>query len=161
MWKKTLDAYEVSDDGKIRNTKTSREIRQFVGKDGYMRTQIAGKTRLVHRVIDNAYIPAEPGKDFINHKDGNKQNNNVSNLEWVTRSENLQHAYDHNLRNRPVGVKNGRCRLSKEQVSFIKENYRPGDKKYGAKPLAKLFGVAPQTISAVFCGQNWRDVNDE
>ena len=156
MWKKTLDKYEVSDEGRIRNSTTGREIKQFLGRDGYMRTQIAGKTRLVHRVIAKAYIPEDPSKPFINHKDGNKQNNRVDNLEWCTRSENMYHAYKHELKDRPFGHKNGRCRLSEDQVAFIKENYAPGDQTYGAKALAKRFGVAPQTISAINSGQNWR-----
>lgn len=158
MWRKTLDNYEVSYDGKIRNAKTKREIKQFVGKDGYLRTQIAGKTRTVHRIIANAYIPKEEGKDFINHKDGNKQNNCVDNLEWVTRSENLQHAYDNNLKQRPVGVRNGRCKLSVDDVLFIRKNYIPGDKEFGALALSKRYNVAPQTISAVISGQNWNHV---
>lgn len=155
-WKKTLDKYEVSDDGRIRNANTGREIKQFVGPDGYMRTQIAGKTRLVHRVIAKAYIPEDPEKVFINHKDGNKQNNRADNLEWCTRSENMYHAYSKDLKPKPFGTKNGRCRLSDEQVEFIREHYIPGDESYGAKALAKRFGVAPQTISAVNSGQNWK-----
>lgn len=156
MWKKTLDNYEVSDDGRVRNISTRREIKQFVGKDGYMRTQIAGKTRLVHRVIADAYIPKEPGRDFVNHRDGNKQNNSISNLEWCTKSENELHAYASGLRDRPKGIKNGRCKLSLEQIDFIRANYVPRDKQYGAKPLSEKFGVSHQTISAVISGQNWR-----
>lgn len=156
MWKKTLDKYEVSDDGRIRNAKTGREIKQFLGPDGYMRTQIAGKSRLVHRVIAKTYIPEVDGKEFVNHKDGNKQNNRVSNLEWVTRSENLQHAYAIGLKD-ISGTKNPRCKLTVEQIRFIKENYTPGDPEYGAKALSSRFGVAHQTICAVVSGQNWRD----
>lgn len=161
MWRRTLNDYEVSYDGKIRNANTGREIKQFVGSDGYMRTQIAGKTRLVHRVIARAYIPEEPGKLFINHKDGNKQNNSVDNLEWCTRSENMYHAYTNELKPRPVGIKNGRCRLSNDQVKFIRDHYIPGDETYGATALSKRFGVARQTISAINSGQNWKGENNE
>lgn len=156
-WRKILnDQYEVSDDGRIRNAKTKREIKQFVGKDGYLRTQVAGKTRLTHRLIGSAFLPKDPERDFINHKDGNKQNNNVSNLEWVTRSENEHHAYITGLRERPIGEKNPRCILSMDQVKFIKTHYIPRDRNYGAKALAKRFDVAQQTICAVASGQNWK-----
>lgn len=160
MWLKILDNYEISNEGVIRNINTGRVIKQFVGKDGYVRTQIAGKTRTVHRLVATAFIPLEDGKIFVNHKDGNKQNNKSTNLEWCTRSENMQHAYDHNLKEHPVGVKNGRNKLSYEDVSFILEHYKPRDKVFGARALATVFNVAPQTISAVISGQNWRVLSD-
>ena len=156
MWLKILNDYEISDQGEIRNINTSRVIKQFVGKDGYVRTQIGGKSRLVHRLVALAFVPAEDGKDFVNHKDGNKQNNSKTNLEWCTRSENMRHAYDHNLKKAPVGTTNGRSKLSYDDVTFILKNYIPKDKIYSATALAKRFGVAHQTISAIITGQNWR-----
>ena len=154
MWIKISDKYECSDEGHIRNKKTKRVLKEFVGKDGYVRTQFDGKTRLVHRVVAIAFLPAEVGKDFVNHKDGDKQNNNVDNLEWCDRSGNMKHAYEHNLKS-SKGIKNGRCKLTEEDVSFIRENYMPCDKIFGARALAKRFEVAHQTISAVISGQNW------
>lgn len=154
MWVGILDKYEVSDTGVIRNIKTGREIKQFLGKDGYFRTQIAGKTRLVHRLVAEAFIPTECEKPFVNHKDGDKSNNKVTNLEWCTRSENMIHAYQMGLKN-SSGVKNGRCKLTENDVNFIRENYIAGDKSFGAKALAKRFGVAQQTICAVVNKQNW------
>ncbi len=155
MWVRILDNYEASDTGLIRNAKTGREVKQFVGKDGYLRTQIAGKTRTVHRLIACAFVAADPGKDFVNHIDGNKQNNCASNLEWVTRSENMQHAYRNGLKRPMPGTVNGRAKLTEEDVSFIRERYVAGDKEFGATALAKKFGVATQTISAVYHRQNW------
>ena len=107
MWISISDKYEASLDGHIRNKNTKRILREFVGKDGYLRTQFDGKSRTVHRVIALAFIPQIESKDFINHKDGNKQNNSVDNLEWCTRSENMKHAYKHNLKS-SIGIKNGR-----------------------------------------------------
>lgn len=155
MWADISVNYEASSDGHIRNKKTGKILAEFVGKDGYLRTQFDGKTRTVHRVIATAFIPADVGKDFVNHKDGNKQNNSVKNLEWCTREENMKHAYSHGLKNPPKGETNGRARLSSEDVQFIKENYKKGDGEYGAKALAKKFNVAHQTICAVASGQNW------
>ena len=155
MWVRIFENYEASDSGLIRNAKTGRQVKQYVGKDGYLRTQIAGKTRLVHRLIAIAFVAADPGKDFVNHKDGNKQNNRACNLEWVTREENMIHAYSHGLKKPPAGEKNGRAKLSAENVQFIKDNYKKGDKERGTKALAEKFGVARQTVSAVISGQNW------
>lgn len=155
MWVDVSPNYEASSDGHIRNKKTGKILAEFVGKDGYLRTQFDRKTRTVHRVIARAFIPADVGKDFVNHKDGNKRNNSVKNLEWCTREENMKHAYSHGLKKPPKGEANGRARLSFEDVQFIKENYKKGDGEYGAKALAKKFNVAPQTICAVVSGQNW------
>lgn len=154
MWARVYNNYEVSCTGKIRNTKTGRELKQFVGKDGYVRTQIAGKTVVVHRLVAYAFVPCDPGRDFVNHIDGNKQNNHASNLEWCTRSENMKHAYAHGLKS-SSGLKNSRCKLTEEDVAFIRKNYIPYDSNFGAKALGKRFGVAHQTISAVAHNQNW------
>lgn len=155
-WIDVSEKYECSYDGQIRNKKTKRVLKQFIGKDGYLRTQFDGKTRTVHRVIALAFIPKEKGKDFVNHIDGDKKNNSVSNLEWCTREENMRHAYKIGLIEPPIGIKNGRCKLTYKQVSWIKENYKPFDKNLGAKPLSIKFGVSPKTISAVVSGQNWK-----
>ena len=160
MWIDFSEKYEVSDEGHVRNKKTGRVLKEFIGKDGYLRTQFEGKTRTVHRVVASAFIARPDGKLFVNHKDGNKQNNAVANLEWCTRCENIRHAFEHGLIPNRKGTKNGRCKLTYEEVSFILENYIPGNKEYGAKALAKEFGVAPQTISAVASGQNWRRLHE-
>lgn len=156
MWADISANYEASSDGHIRNKKTGKTLAEFVGKDGYLRTQFDGKTRTVHRVIATTFILADVGRDFVNHKDGNKQNNSVENLEWCTREENMKHAYAIGLKNPPKGEANGRARLSPADVQFIKENYKKGDREYGAKALAKKFNVAHQTICAVVSGRNWR-----
>ena len=166
MWKVIDESdgeYEASPDGEIRNAKTKHILKQFKGKDGYMRTQIAGKinkTVLVHRIIAMTFIEPIEGKEFVNHKDGNKSNNSVENLEWVNRSENIKHAYENKLITRPTGTKNPRNKLSLEQVEFIKNNYKPRDKEFGAKALGEKFKVSPKTICAVFHGQNWGDKDD-
>ena len=154
-WIDISDKYECSDEGHIRNKKTKRVLKEFLSKDGYLRTQFHRKTCTVHRVIANAFLPKIEGKDFVNHIDGDKTNNKVSNLEWCTREENIRHAYKLGLKQAPVGIKKGRCKLSKEDVLWIKEHYKPFDKEFGAKPLSARFGVAPQTITAVTSGQNW------
>jgi len=160
MWAEIPNAegYEASHKGEIRNKKTGRILKQFLGNDGYLRIQIAGKTRLVHRLIADTYLVKPDGKDFVNHMDGDKQHNNVGNLEWVTRSENMEHAYRHGLKN-SIGYKNGRSKLKMDDVAFIRKNYVPGDKEFGATALAKKYGVARQTISAVASGQNWGDID--
>ena len=72
-----------------------------IGLGRYLKQRMVdGKRRgmKVHRLVGFVWVPLVVGKKFINHKDGNKANNHYSNLEWVTSSENLQHAYKTGLR---------------------------------------------------------------
>jgi len=65
-----------------------------IGNRGYMVLYLAsGKRKRVHRLVGELFIDKPMGKDQINHKDFNKQNNHVDNLEWVTLLENLAHAH--------------------------------------------------------------------
>lgn len=156
MWKRCSENYEVSTDGHIRNVQTKRVLREFVGKDGYLRTQFDGKTRLVHRVVAQTFIGNPKRLAEVNHINCCKSDNSVDNLEWCSRNDNLIHAYANNLRN-AKRTKNARCKLTESDVAYIKKNYIKGDKKYGAKILADRFGVAHQTICAVVSGQNWKE----
>lgn len=155
-------SYEVSNLGNVRNSLTKRILQTFLGKDGYLRTQLGGsigKTVTIHRLVAKEFCRTCEGKIFVNHKDGNKQNNCADNLEWCTRSENMQHAYEKGLKKPLTGCKNGRSKLNYEDVCFILENYIPGHEDYGATALAVHFGVARQTVSAVVTGQNWRTLH--
>ena len=88
--------YQVSSYGKIKNTQTNKLLNPYEIQKGYLQVGLCkkGKQRLylVHRLVAFAFLPEIYNKTEINHKDGNKLNNCVDNLEWVTRTENLLHA---------------------------------------------------------------------
>ena len=106
--------YEVSNTGKIRSltrkVKMGRGYRIFeatilkpqIDKDGYFKVNLSknGKKKrfFVHRLVAEAFIENPNNFPVVNHKDGNKQNNHVDNLEWTTISENTKHAFRINLR---------------------------------------------------------------
>lgn len=73
---------------------------------GYKAIRYNAKQYSVHRLVAEAFIDNPNNKPEVNHIDGNKDNNNVSNLEWVTHSENIKHAWDTGLRNRYQNKKN-------------------------------------------------------
>lgn len=101
VWKKinNFNNYSISNAGKIRNDKTNRILKPYIKPSGYMQVQLGRKTvpQYIHRLVAIAFIPNIKNKPQVNHKNGNKQDNRVINLEWVTASEN-SHAYGYTSR---------------------------------------------------------------
>jgi hypothetical protein len=89
--------YSIYVDGTLINNKTGKVVKFSRDTDGYMRVKIYtnGKIKSVsqHRILAEAFIPNTMGKKEVNHKNGNKQDNRLENLEWSTRSENMIHCY--------------------------------------------------------------------
>jgi len=86
--------YRISTLGNIKY-KTSRFVDIQKDPEGYLRCTINGRRERIHRLVLEAFKPErEPGKNYVNHIDGNKANNNINNLEWVNAKENTQHAAD-------------------------------------------------------------------
>lgn len=87
--------YSVSTDGEIHRSRGKR-LSKYLNKDGYEYVLISAngkrKKYLVHRLVATAFIPNEEMLPQVNHKDGNKRNNNIGNLEWVSNSENQLHS---------------------------------------------------------------------
>lgn len=97
-WRKIegFERYSVSDTGLVRNDETGYIKKEKIARNGYSQVGMflgegTTKWRLVHRLVAKAFIPNPENKPQVNHIDGNKQNNAVSNLEWVTSHENEVH----------------------------------------------------------------------
>lgn len=94
-----FDNYAVTKEGKIWSYKTNKWLSQHDNGWGYMYVLFYNKgkkvNQKVHRIVAKAFLDNPEEKREVNHKDGNKQNNQSSNLEWVTRSENIKHKYKH------------------------------------------------------------------
>lgn len=155
--------YRVSDDGRVEsccvygsNVGRRGEWRPLtLGKHngGYKRVQLwltdAGRSDLllVHRLVAEHFLPKIPGKDCVNHKDGNKHNNSVCNLEWCTRAENMYHAWE-----------TGLCKPKKLTPADVRDILTCGGTHTAT---AKRYGVANTLISRIRHGGAWREIYDE
>lgn len=98
IWAPVIDyegIYEVSNYGEVRKvdgTMMNGNINSYGYRVVSLTKNGRKKDKKVHRLVALAFIPTISGKDFVNHKDGDKLNNYVENLEWVTRGENNRHA---------------------------------------------------------------------
>lgn len=165
--------YEVSSDGRVRRV-GGRELTPRRMWTGYLRyaMSVRSVTRraYAHRLVAEAFIGPRPDGHQVNHRDGCKTNNAVSNLEYVTPRENTRHAHamglarprrgdNHPLRLRPElilrGEAAGNARLTDAQVKAIRE-------RYGAPPrithreLADAYGVSPSNISVILSRKSRR-----
>jgi hypothetical protein len=96
--------YEISKTGALRKfceNKQYKILKQRIDRAGYMTVRLyknsKSSTQLVHRLLALTYIPNEQSKRCVNHINGNKLDNSLSNLEWSTHAENIQHAYNTGL----------------------------------------------------------------
>lgn len=109
LWKPLLnfeELYEVSNQGKIRSLKEKfmhRVLKPSLSNSGYQQVILRKNNKnhccFIHRAVAEAFILNPEKKEQVNHIDYDKHNNNVSNLEWTTRSENQTHAYASGVRN--------------------------------------------------------------
>jgi hypothetical protein len=128
-------------------------------REGYQTVRLCSNGKFsypkVHRLVASAFIPNPEGKSEVNHIDGNKSNNNVDNLEWCTKSENMKHAYKLGLR-KNKGDNSPRHKLTENDIRAIRSMLNESIKQ---SVIAERFGVAPNTISCIKGGSRWKDVN--
>lgn len=99
---KSFPQYEVSSNGDVRNKKTGRILKQQTGSHGYRTLTLRNDNKQIsvraHRLIADSFYDGDHEGLDVNHIDGNKLNNSISNLEFCTRKENIRHAFDNGLK---------------------------------------------------------------
>jgi len=162
--------YEVSDLGSIRSIdrrvidKSGRvqHVKQrnlaLQNNNGYWACQLWKnnhmKRPLVHVIVAQAFIGTNPDGLDVNHIDGNKKNNAVSNLEYCSRSENNFHACRIGLRK--TGENHPWAKLSADQVKEIRLLNK--EQGLGCRKLSKIYGVAKETIISILNNSNWKNL---
>ena len=125
MWKtiQTEPNYEVNSKGYVRNKKTNHVKSIRLDRYGYKRVTLypSGKTYFIHRLVAEAFISNPNKLKTVNHINGNKIDNNVSNLEWLSFSDNTKHAHKTRLIKSDIkGTKNPMSKFTEEDIKEIK-----------------------------------------
>ena len=160
------DRFEISNFGMLRNSKTKRVYKTCMNRQGYYQVNVSlgastdKKVLKLHRCVACTFLENLKKLPVINHKDGNKLNNYAGNLEWVTAAEDTRHAYDSNLvdLNKRCGVNNPCSKFTENDVVYIRQNYIPRHKEFGARALARKFNVHHSVICHIVNNQSYQNV---
>lgn len=146
--------YQISDLGRIRSVRI-RSL--FLRKDGYLDIKIGNSigAKLVHRLVAENFCEKEEGKDYVNHKDGNKKNNCSKNLEWCSASENTNHAIDTGLMKKQKGQTNYNAKLNDLQVRIIRKLCL---ENFTQQEIAKIFNVNQALVSSIKNKKIWTHI---
>lgn len=149
------DCYAVSNLGNVKNLRTGNILNPTVRKDGYKSVLLSrdGKKMSirVHQLVAQYFIEKSQNKVEVNHKNGIKHDNRACNLEWVTKSENMIHAYENNLITTKYKNKN-----------ILVYDYNSGELLFifqSVKQCSKFLGLNMSPIYRVLKGENNRHHN--
>ncbi|MDD5589059.1 MAG: NUMOD4 domain-containing protein [Candidatus Nanoarchaeia archaeon] len=160
--------YQVSDRGRIKSLSRLHKIhhnyyvkcktkilKQTTTKKGYLRIGLnknnITKQFQVHRIVSIAFIPNVWNKPQINHKDGNKKNNYIKNLEWCNNSENQKHSFKFGLMNDRKGENHNLAKFTNKQILEIRKLYP----QISGYKLAKIYNVHHATIYNIIHKKSW------
>lgn len=156
--------YSISSLGRIRReraiggTKVGQILTNQLNKFGYLQIGLRNNgvysRKNIHSLVAKAFIGDRPDGYQINHIDGIKTNNSSDNLEYVTMSQNRQHAYDIGLQRR--GNLHHKSKISESIALKIREIYAEG--KIGYRKIGKLFGIKKSTVFSVIKKDSWAHV---
>ena len=153
--------YEVSDTGRVRRLtdhklssrwNVGRELTPQINQYGYLRVKVDNRYVFVAKLVSETFICPRVGRFQVNHKDGNKTNNCISNLEWVTHSENQRHAIKNGLKTFARGERHGMSKLTDTAVREIRSTLRQ------TRQLADKFCVSTDLIGLVRRRRIWTHV---
>jgi len=162
IWRKingVYDIYEVSNKGRIRR---GSFIRKQVLSNGYFRTNLSKNNKLksfyIHILVAETFISNIPENFVVNHKDGNKLNNNLDNLEIISQQENVVHAYKNNLINTRRGSAHQNSKITEEDAYEIFRLRKEGKTQ---KEIGQAFGISREQARDIINRKRWKHLNIE
>jgi len=151
--------YDVGEDGSVRNVRTGRFLAECQAARHYpsygLHKDGKGRRFKTHRLVTAAFLGPCPAGLEVNHKDGDKENNHISNLEYVTRSENSFHALRAGLSSLPPCARGEDHKRSKLTVSDVRTIRSLLAQKVPQRRIASQFGVSQKCISYINREQTW------
>lgn len=156
-WQQVRDwPYEVSDLGRIRSTRTGRIWQPRPNRKGYLWLRLRlndgqRASRAVHRLVLETFKPSHLAEQVTDHINGDKTDNRLINLEWVTVSENNRRAAS---RGAYRGEQNGRAKLSEQDVRTLRSLRWQTGQSYSA--LARLFNISNSQAKRIINGERWQ-----
>ena len=159
MWK-TIEFepnYEVSTCGKVRNKETKHVKSLRFSSAGYLRVTPypSGKTYQIHRLVALTFLKDNYEKDLVvNHKNGIKEDNNLSNLEWVTPKRNFHHAIENGLYVRPdiSGTRNPSSKWTEDDILEIRVLSKKG---LSVKEISEKLSYPYERVRRLITGQHY------
>jgi hypothetical protein len=157
MWKPLPSdpLYEISNTGLVRNIQTGRLLKPTPHK-GYWRVRLRNKRVLLHVLVAEAFFGPAPEGYEVNHKNGNKADCDEGNLEYLTRSDNVKHAFRTGLKKNKVGDQNWHAKLTTDNVIAIRAEAAADRRSYNR--LATQYQVSRQCIEAIVYRRTWKHI---
>ena len=151
-------SHQVSNLGRVRNPSIIRK--QQISTTGYwtVNLPVAGKCtiRKVHRLEAIAFLPNPEHKRCVNHKDGNRLNNHITNLEWATHKENAQHAFKYLPRIILKGQECPKAKLSEADVMNILSLHAKGFSQRGIVKAVTNVNISRRNVRSIIDGTSWK-----
>lgn len=154
-------AYIAYDDGRIYSEISDKFLKPFTNPAGYYLVDLHHKytsyTRQVHRIIATLFIPNPDKLETVNHKDGNKANNAVNNLEWLTLGDNVRHAWKNGLAKPRYGTSNPANKYTEEQIHMVCKLLEM--RKLNNTEIAKRCNVNVTTVIDIKFRGKWKQIS--